>query len=292
MRMATARGKSSLSSGKSPSFKRLLRRPGIVAGLSILVLMVLLIVLGPLFVRNDPDLVNMAIRLQGPSLAYPFGTDQLGRCLFSRLVEGAGSTLGISSMVIVMVMLIGIPLGLLSGYIGGKVDTFLMRIVDGLSVLPDFLLVIAISGFLGPSMENMVVSIVLVNWLGYARIVRGIVLSEREKDYITAAEVAGGNTWTVLWRHLLPAVLPPVLVYAALDIGKTILVISSLSYLGLGAQPPSPEWGAMLNDGRPFFQTKPELMIYPGVAIMLVVIAFNLIGEGLRDGLDVRGKQG
>jgi len=292
VRMAAARGKSSLSSGKSPSFKRLLRRPGIVAGLSILVLMVLLIVFGPLFVRNDPDLVNMAIRLQGPSLAYPLGTDQLGRCLFSRLVEGAGSTLGISSMVIVMVMLIGIPLGLLSGYIGGKVDTFIMRIVDGLSVLPDFLLVIAISGFLGPSMENMVVSIVLINWLGYARIVRGIVLSEREKDYIKAAEIAGGNAWIIVWRHLLPAVLSPVLVYAALDIGKTILVISSLSYLGLGAQPPSPEWGAMLNDGRPFFQTKPELMIYPGVAIMLVVIAFNLIGEGLRDGLDVRGKQG
>lgn len=276
---------------KKKGWKSLLHNPVLLIGFSILAFMLMLIILGPLIIRHDPNLVNMADRLLNPSLNHLLGTDHLGRDLFARLIAGAGTTLGIAALVIVMVMVIGIPLGLVSGYIGGRVDTLVMRIVDGLSVLPEFLLVIAISGFLGPSLENMILSIVIINWLGYARIVRGSVLSEREKDYITAAQVAGCSTWTIMKRHLLPAVISPVLVYAALDIGKTILLISSLSYLGLGAQPPSPEWGAMLNDGRPFFQSRPELMIYPGVAIMLVVIAFNLVGEGMRDWFDVRGKK-
>nr|WP_275422504.1 nickel transporter permease [Paenibacillus mucilaginosus] len=261
-----------------------------VAGLFILALLLGLALLGPLLVPNDPLAVNMAQRLQPPSLEYPLGTDSMGRCLFSRLATGAQTTLGIPVMVLAMVMAIGIPAGLLAGYAGGRIDALLMRTVDGMSVVPDFLLVIAVSGFLGPSLNNLILSIVLINWCGYARLIRGIVLSEREKDYVLAARVAGGRVRTILWRHLLPQVVSPVLVYAALDMGKTILVISSMSYLGLGAQPPSPEWGAMLNDGRSYFQTHPELMIYPGMAILLVVVSFNLIGEGLRDLLDVRSR--
>ncbi|MGF7032634.1 peptide/nickel transport system permease protein [Paenibacillus mucilaginosus] len=269
---------------------RMLRDPMTVAGLFILALLLGLALLGPLLVPNDPLAVNMAQRLQPPSLEYPLGTDSMGRCLFSRLAAGAQTTLGIPVMVLAMVMAIGIPAGLVAGYAGGRIDALLMRTVDGMSVVPDFLLVIAVSGFLGPSLNNLILSIVLINWCGYARLIRGIVLSEREKDYVLAARVAGGRVRTILWRHLLPQVVSPVLVYAALDMGKTILVISSMSYLGLGAQPPSPEWGAMLNDGRSYFQTHPELMIYPGMAILLVVVSFNLIGEGLRDLLDVRSR--
>ncbi|MUG72185.1 nickel transporter permease [Paenibacillus validus] len=271
-------------------FGSMLRDPMVMTGMSILLAMLILTLAGPFLIANDPVTVNMSERLLPPSWEYPLGTDHLGRCLFTRLVTGAETTLGISALIIVMVMLIGIPSGLLSGYIGGRVDALLMRIVDGMSVLPDFMLVIAISGFLGPNLQNMIIAIVLINWIGYARVVRSIVLSEREKEYVWAARVAGCSMWTILRRHLLPQIIPPVLVFAALDIGKTILVISGLSYLGLGAQPPSPEWGAMLNDGRTYFQTAPQLMIYPGVAIMLVVISLNLIGEGLRDILDVRGQ--
>lgn len=271
-------------------FKRLARDPMTMIGIGIMTAILIMTLAGPFLISNDPLAVNMAARLLPPSLEYPLGTDHLGRCLLARLVAGAETTLGLSALMIIMVMLIGIPFGLLSGYCGGRVDAILMRMVDGLSVLPDFMLVIAISGFLGPSLQNMMLAIVCINWIGYARMVRGIVLSEREKEYVWAARVAGCSTWTILRRHLLPHIISPVFVFAALDIGKTILLISGLSYLGLGAQPPSPEWGAMLSDGRTYFQTAPELMIYPGMAIMLVVISLNLIGEGVRDMLDVRGR--
>ncbi|MEW9671484.1 nickel transporter permease [Ammoniphilus sp. 3BR4] len=261
-----------------------------VLGMGLMAGMLLLMLIGPWIVPNDPLAVQMPERLQAPSWQYPLGTDHMGRCIFSRLAEGAKITIGVSALVIASVMLIGIPLGLISGYLGGRLDAAMMRLVDGLSALPEFIWVIAVSGFLGPSLTNMIVSIVMIKWIGYARVVRSIVLSEREKEYVLAARVAGTGSWTILWRHLLPQVISPIVVLAALDIGKIILIISSLSYLGLGAQPPTPEWGAMLNDGRPYFQTLPQLMIYPGAAIMLVVISCNLIGEGLRDFFDVRSR--
>jgi len=174
---------------------RLFRDPMTAAGVGILAIIVLVALLGPLFVKNDPLTANMAERLLPPGAQYPLGTDHLGRCLFSRLVMGAETTLGISALVIAIVMLIGMAVGLISGYLGGRVDAFLMRTVDGMSVLPDFMLVIAISGFLGPSLNNLMLSLVLINWIGYARMVREIVLSEREKEYVLAARVAGCGTW-------------------------------------------------------------------------------------------------
>ncbi|WP_134685138.1 nickel transporter permease [Brevibacillus migulae] len=270
--------------------RSLLRKPSLVLGMSLLTLLVLFAWIGPSIVINDPLTAQMAERLQGPSWKYPLGTDHLGRCILSRLMAGAQLTLGVSALVIATVALIGVPLGLLSGYVGGRFDAAVMRLVDGVSALPEFLLAITIAGFLGPNLANLVLAIVMVKWIGYARVVRSIVLSEREKEYVLAARVAGSSLWTILWRHLLPQILSPVIVLAALDVGKVILTISALSYLGLGVQPPVPEWGAMLNDGRPYFQTIPELMIYPGIGIMIVVIACNLIGEGLRDLLDVRSR--
>jgi peptide/nickel transport system permease protein len=266
----------------------MLRNPMTAIGMGLLAILTFLTLVGPYLVPHDPLTANMAERLQPPSWEYPLGTDHFGRCMFSRLVAGAQTTLGITALAIVSVMLIGVPLGLAAGYAGGRIDAVVMRLVDGAQALPEFLLAIAITGFLGPGLTNLMISIVLVKWMGYARVVRSIVLSEREKEYVLAARAAGSGAWTILWRHLLPQVFSPVIVLAALDTGKIILTISALSYLGLGAQPPTPEWGAMLNDGRPYFQTVPELMIYPGLAIMLVVIACNLIGEGLRDILDVR----
>jgi len=239
-------------------------------------------------VHNDPLTVNMSERLLAPSWQYPIGTDHLGRCLFSRLAAGAQTTLGIAALALAAVMIIGIPIGLLEGYKRGRADAVLMRMVDAIGAFPDFIMAIAFTGFLGPSLTNLMLSIILVNWIGYARVVRSIVLSEREKEYVLAARAAGCSSWTIIRRHLLPNIISPVIVLAALDIGKIILIIASLSYVGLGGQPPSPEWGAMLNDGRPYFQSNPSLMIYPGLAIMLVVISCNLISEGVRDRLDVK----
>lgn len=257
-------------------------------GIFLLTVILIITIIGPFFVPNDPLTANMADRLASPSLNYPLGTDHMGRCIFSRLVIGSQATLGITALVIGTVILIGIPMGLLSGYIGGRFDSFIMRMADGLIALPEFILAIAIAGFLGPSLTNLMISVVLVKWISYTRVVRGIVLSEREKEYVLAAKVGGCPTWKIITRHLVPQIISPVLVLAALDVGKVILIISSLSYLGLGAQPPTPEWGAMLNDGRPYFQTFPELMIYPGMAIFIVVLSCNLIGEGLRDKFDVK----
>ncbi len=268
----------------------LLHKPTSLLGVVLLAVFLALALFGPYLAPNDPLTVQMGERLKGPSLQYPLGTDNLGRCLFSRLAVGAQTTLGITVMVVITVICIGIPIGLLTGYIGGRVDTAVMRLIDGFMALPEFLLAIAIAGFLGPSLTNLMLAVVLSKWISYARIVRGIVMSEREKEYVLAARVAGCSTAVLLRRHLLPQIISPVIVVAALDIGKVILIISSLSYLGFGAQPPSPEWGAMLNDGRPYFQTAPELMIYPGLAIALVVLACNLIGDGLRDALDVRAQ--
>lgn len=259
-----------------------------LVGFFILTIIVIITVVGPFLIPNDPFIINMTDRLASPSLTYPLGTDHMGRCIFSRIVIGSQTTLGITALVITTVILIGIPIGLMSGYIGGRLDSFVMRIVDGLIALPEFILAIAIAGFLGPSLLNLMISVVLVKWIGYTRVVRGIVLSEREKEYVLAAKVGGCSTLKIITRHLLPQIISPVLVLAALDVGKVILTISSLTYLGLGAQPPAAEWGAMLNDGRPYFQTIPELMIYPGLAIFFVVLSCNLIGEGLRDKLNVK----
>ena len=257
-------------------------------GIFFLALIVTITIFGPFLVPNDPISANMTERLGSPSFKYPLGTDHLGRCVFSRIVIGSQATLGITALVIATVILIGIPIGIFSGYIGGRFDSFIMRLADGFIALPEFILAIAIAGFLGPSLLNLMISVVLVKWISYTRVVRSIVLAEREKEYVLAAKVGGCSTGKIVFRHLLPQIISPVLVLATLDVGKIILIISSLSYLGLGAQPPAPEWGSMLNDGRPYFQTIPELMLYPGIAIFAVILSCNLIGEGLRDKLDVK----
>jgi peptide/nickel transport system permease protein len=205
-------------------------------------------------------------------------------------MAGTHTTLGLSVAVISAVVAIGVPVGLISGYRGGRMDAILMRVADGTGALPEFLIAVAVAGFWGPGLLNVMLAIACVKWIGYARIVRGVILSEREKDYVLASIVAGSSGLTVIYRHLLRQVASPLAILVAGDIGRTILLISALSYLGLGVQPPAPEWGAMLNDGRPYFQAAPRLMMYPGLCILFVVLACNLLSDGLRDLLDVRGK--
>ncbi|MBD8497367.1 ABC transporter permease subunit [Paenibacillus sp. CAU 1523] len=265
--------------------------PQLTIGTAILVTFILIVLVGPCFVANDPLHIQMSERLQPASWNYPLGTDHLGRCIFTRLAEGAKLTLGVAGIIIIVTIIIGVPLGLLCGYAGGRLDSFIMRVVDGIGALPEIIVAIAVSGFLGPSLTNLLIAIIAVKWIEYVRLVRSIVLIEREKEYIEAARAAGFGTWHMIRRQLLPHIISPVVILASLDIGKIILIISSLSYLGLGAQPPAPEWGAMLNDGRPYFQTIPEMMIYPGLCIMLVVMSCNLIGDGLRQLLNIRHKK-
>ncbi|WP_141501090.1 nickel transporter permease [Paenibacillus luteus] len=264
--------------------------PMLIVGSAIAIFFLILTLMGSWLAPNDSLLIQMQDRLLPPSYTYPLGTDHLGRCILSRLLEGAHTTLGLSLAVIAVVTVIGVPIGLLSGYIGGRVDAVLMRLADGSGALPEFLIAVAVAGILGPGLINVMLAVACVKWIGYARVVRGIVTSERQKEYIMASVVAGSSIGNVIGRHLLRQIASPLGILIAGDIGRTILLISALSYLGLGAQPPAPEWGAMLSDGRPYFQAASQLMIYPGLCILMVVLACNLISDGMRELLDVRGQ--
>ncbi|WP_440108820.1 nickel transporter permease [Paenibacillus sp. QZ-Y1] len=260
-------------------------------GVGLILFFLVIALMGPWISPNDPLMVRMSDRLLPPSAQFPLGTDHLGRCILSRIIEGTSTTMSTSFLVLLTVLLIGVPIGMLSGYWSGRLDTVLMRFVDGIGAVPEFLLAVAVAGFLGPGLLHVMLSVACVKWITYARMVRSIVLLEKEKDYVRAAIVAGSGTWTILSRHLIRQVTSPLTVMAALDIGRFILLISMLSFLGLGVQLPAPEWGAMLNEGRSYFQAAPQLMIYPGMCILIVVLSCNLISDGIRDHLDVRNRQ-
>jgi peptide/nickel transport system permease protein len=241
-----------------------------------------------LYLRHDPTYTNLDRRLEGMGLEHPLGTDHLGRDILTRLLLGGQQTIGFSLMALGVALIVGIPIGLISGYKRGVIDRIFMRIADGFLAFPDTIVAIVLSGLLGPGIGNLVLAIVMVKWVNYARLVRSTVLSESQKEYVLVARTNGLSSIKIMGKHLVPHILGNVLVMASLDLGKIILLISSLSYIGLGAQPPVPEWGAMLNDSRPHFQSNPELMIYPGLAIVIVVLITNLIGDYLRDHFDVK----
>ncbi|MCJ8223763.1 nickel transporter permease [Bacillus paralicheniformis] len=246
----------------------------------------------PFFLPFDPLRTDMANRLQPISLQHWLGTDHLGRDIFSRMIAGAKATVGTALAAILISVFIGVPVGLVSGFIGGRLDRMIMRIVDAVMAFPDYIVAIVLSGLLGPGLMNLILAVVAVKWVGYARLVRSTVFSEKQKDYIALAELTGLGSGAILKKHLLPHVLGNVSVLATLDIGKTVLMIAALSYIGLGAQPPYPEWGAMLNDGKHYFLHAPQLMVIPGLAIMFIVLLSNLYGDRLRDRFDVKHKKG
>jgi ABC-type dipeptide/oligopeptide/nickel transport system permease subunit len=257
-------------------------------GLALVVAFIFIALAAPLLAPYDPTKLHPAQVLAGPSRQFLLGTDNLGRDILSRLLYGSRLSLGTAALAAALIMTIGVTLGAVSGYFRGFVDTLVMRIVDVLLAFPSLVVALAIAGVLGPSVMHAMLGLVCVWWVGYARVVRGLVLSVRERPYVEAARTIGANNARVLWRHIMPNVVPPVIVLATLEIGQLLLAIAGLNFLGLGAQPPTPEWGAMLNEGRPFLQIAPQLMIYPGLAISLVVLGFNLLGDGLRDALDPR----
>lgn len=267
-------------------FGYLRRDRAALAGLIIVVMLVVLALAAPVIAPHDPAAQHPAQRLASTSLAFPLGTDNLGRCLLSRLLYGARVSLATAGAASLIVLLIGVSLGAVAGYAGGWVDIFIMRVVDVLLAFPLLVLALAITGFIGVGMSSVLIGVVSVWWAAYARIVRGLVLSLRERPFIEAARSAGARPARLIICHVIPNVISPIIVLASLEMGSLILAISGLSFLGLGAQPPTPEWGAMLNDGRPFLQSAPQLMIYPGLMISFAVLGFNLLGDGLRDALD------
>ena len=274
---------------RNPSVNNQLRKNKMaLIGLAIILLLVIVAAIAPVFVPHHPYEQDLEKAFLPPSLEYPFGTDDFGRCIFSRIIFGTRISLAIGVVVTAISAVTGIILGMLAGFYSGIVDEVIMRIVDIFLAFPGLILALVIAGLLGPGTFNVLFALSLVGWMGYARVVRGVVLAEKEKNFVETARALGAGSLYIMYRHLLPNVLAPVIVMATLGIGQAILAAAGLSFLGLGAQPPVPVWGSMLNDGKIYLQTAPHLTIFPGLAIMITVLSFNFLGDGLRDLFDPR----
>ncbi|NQX47739.1 ABC transporter permease subunit [Paenibacillus tritici] len=260
----------------------LFKNNGAKLGAGIVLVFIIAGLFAPWLSPSDPLQIHMEHKLSLPSWQYPLGTDHLGRCVLSRLIYGTRTSLYYSFIVLAIVFAISIPVGLLAGYAGGKIDHLMMRITDILLAFPSLILSLAITAMLGPSMKNLLIAFTAVWWTGYARVIRSMVLQIKERGYITAAKASGTSHVHIILRHILLNAARPILVLASMEVGTIMLSIAGLSFLGLGAQPPTPEWGIMLNDSRAYMQTEPRLMLYPGMVIMVAVLGFNLLGEGLR----------
>lgn len=256
---------------------------------SILVLALLLIALAaPVLAPYDPTSAVMRDAFLEPSGSHLFGTDKLGRDCFSRVLYGARASLSGVLFLVASVFVVGTTMGVLSGYFGGKVDMVIMRISDMMISFPGMILAIAVAGIMGGSLVNAVIALTIVSWTKYARLARSLVLKVKRRDFVEAAIVNGGTSSHILWVHILPNILPMMVITAATDIGALMMELAGLSFLGFGSQPPAPEWGLMLNEGRQQLQTAPWLMFFPGLAIFVTVMVFNLWGDNLRDVLDPR----
>ena len=256
------------------------------AGAAITILMILVALLAPLLAPYDPSAQETRRRLEGPSEKHMLGLDDLGRDVLSRILYGARISLRVGFSVVLIASMIGVLLGAMAGYFGGKIDTLIMRICDILLAFPGILLAIALVAVLGPSINNVIIALATIGWVGYARLVRGQVLKIREMEFVTAARALGAKSFRVILRHVLPNVLSPVIVMATLGLAGAILSEAALSFLGLGVQPPTPSWGAMLTSGRRYLGLANHLAIFPGIAIMLAVMGLNFLGDGLIDALD------
>jgi peptide/nickel transport system permease protein len=255
-------------------------------GGAIVILLVLIAISASLLSPHDPFEQKLENRLLNPCFEYPFGTDDLGRCIFSRLIFGTRYSLAIGVVVVGITASVGTTLGIVSGYSRGIIDETLMRIVDIVLAFPGIILALVIAGILGPSFLNVVIAISLTHWPAYTRLVRGITLSLREKEFIEGARALRASNIYIMRRHILPNCINPIIVLATLDIAHAIIFATGLSFLGLGIQPPTPEWGSMLKAGIPYFRISPHLTFFPGTAIMVTVMAFNFLGDGLRDIID------
>ena len=255
------------------------------AGTTILVLIIVAALFAPVLAPRDPARQDLEQDLLTYSRSHPLGTDKLGRDILSRTIYGGRVSLSVGLATVTLSLAIGLAIGSLSGYAGGWVDQLLMRLVDILLAFPGILLAIAFTAVLGPGLHHVVIALCLIGWTGYARLVRGEILALREREFVQAAQALGCKPYRVVVRHLLPNLLPPLLIQATFGLAAAIIAEGSLSFLGLGAEPPTPSWGAMLNEGRQFLLVAPHLTAYPGLAIMITVLGLNLLGDALQDRL-------
>ncbi len=273
---------------------RALRNPLSVAGLVIIGTLIGLAIVAPLVAPYDPTKTDVVNRLAPPSAAHWFGTDALGRDILSRVIYGSRVSLRIALLAAVIATAIGVPLGIVSGYFRGRTDDLLMRLTDMFMAFPSLILAMAIAAALRPTLENVIIAISLAAWPAYARLARSVTLALREETFVEAARASGATSGRILRRHVLPGVLSPVVIQVSLSMGGIILTAAGLGFIGLGAQPPTPEWGVMIAEGRNFITQQWWVSTFPGIAIALVVLGFNLLGDGIRDILDprLRGRGG
>lgn len=271
---------------------RLLRsNPLSLVGLGLVAILLLAAVVGPLLTPFDPVKPNIVEALQSPSLTHPFGTDAAGRDILSRVLHGALISLRIGVLAVAVIAALGTVLGIIAGSIGGVVDSLIMRVADMFLAFPTLVLALAIAATLGGGLENVIIAVAIAGWPWYARLVRSVVITVRTEGYIEAARLGGSSWRRIVRRHILPNSVSPLIVQASQDLGFVILLAASLGFLGVGVTIPTPEWGAMINDGRNVFLNAPWVAAFPGLAILLAVMAFNLAGDGLRDLLDPRGRR-
>ncbi len=269
--------------------KKFLSNKGFMIFGALAIVIVLVAIFAPILAGGiDPTAGDLRDAIMAPDAAHICGTDKMGRDIYSRVLYGARISLVSTFILVALVFVIGTALGVVSGYFGGWVDAVIMRIADMMIAFPGLVLAIAVAGMLGASMRNAIIAIAIVTWPKYARMARSLVLKIRHTDYVYAAIVTGSSTWRMLWKYMLPNTITTLVITAATDIGGMMMELSALSFLGFGAQPPTPEWGAMLNEGRDFMQSAPWMMIYPGFAIFITVVVFNMLGDNLRDILDPR----
>lgn len=259
------------------------------AFLSVFVLLVT--VFGPLFEPYNPTKMELSQKFIAPCREFIFGTDHLGRDIFSRVIEGARVSLVIAGCVVLFSAVLGVVLGMISGYVGGAVDMIIMRVVYALLAFPTIIFALALSTMMGTGQTNLIIAITCIQWTRYARIARGETLMLKNAEYVEAARSIGNNTAQILAKYIFPNVVSKIIILASLDIGTIILYCASLSFLGLGAQPPSPDWGVMISEGKDYIQYAPWLTLFPGLAIAVSALAFNMLGDGLRDLLDPRMKE-
>ncbi|OPY52949.1 MAG: nickel transporter permease NikC [Methanosaeta sp. PtaU1.Bin060] len=259
-------------------------------GLSTIIILLVIAICAPSVSPYDPMKINLQERLSPPSLEHPMGTDDLGRDYLSRIIYGTRISMTAAALITMISLIIGLIVGTASGYFGGIVDETLMRIVDIMLAFPSLIITIAIAGILGPTFENLIIAMTVTGWVGYSRLIRSSVLLVKEQDFVVSSKAIGCSDLRVVFDHIVPNAIAPIVVLATLDMGNVILGLCGMSFLGLGAQPPTPEWGSMLEAGKPFMESMPTLMIFPGLMIMITVMAFNFLGDGLRDALDPRIK--
>jgi peptide/nickel transport system permease protein len=268
--------------------RRVARHRGAVAGLAVVVLLLIVAAFAPLLAPFDPGAQALDSGLSGPSRSHWLGQDRLGRDLLSRLLHGARISVAVGLGTVSLSLAIGLLVGSASGFFGGKVDHLFMRLADVLLAFPGILLAIAITSVLGPSLRNVLIALSALGWVGYARLIRGQILKVREMEFVQSARAVGTPPARLLRVHILPNAISPVIVEATFGIARAIVAEAGLSFLGLGVAPPTPSWGAMISEGRHFLFVAPHLTTIPGIAIMITVMAFNFLGDGIRDAMDVR----